>query len=144
MGLGFNSLWWPICGPVWDWEFGCNGSPLYGYGFENYVTVQPYENPAYLYGREERERVWLFLKDGTVYSVTDYWFVNGQIHFIMVEEGGTKSEQVIGFDELDSQRTIDVNTQRGFRFVLRNEPWEQYLRDHPDFTPPVVSPPQKN
>jgi hypothetical protein len=39
------------------------------------------------------------------------------------EESGTKPvEHVIGFDELDLQRTVDVNTQRGFGFVLRSEP----------------------
>jgi 2-dehydropantoate 2-reductase len=26
--------------------------------------------------------------------------------------------------------TIDVNTRRGFRMVLRDEPWQQYLVDH--------------
>jgi hypothetical protein len=31
---------------------------------------------------------------------------------------------VIGFDELDLQRTVDVNTQQGFGFVLRSEPME--------------------
>ncbi|HXZ34252.1 MAG TPA: hypothetical protein VEH30_18410 [Terriglobales bacterium] len=67
-----------------------------------------------------------YLKDGTVYNVTDYCLVDGQIHFTMLEEGGTKSvEHVIGFDELDLQKTIDVATQRGFRFVLRNEPLKQ-------------------
>jgi hypothetical protein len=63
----------------------------------------------------------------------------------MIDETGTKSvEQVIGFDELDLQRTIDVNTQLGFKFVLRNELWQKYLQDHPDLTPTVSPPPQKN
>ncbi len=61
----------------------------------------------------------------------------------MLEEGGTKSvEHAIGFDELDLQKTIDVATQRGFRFVLRNEPLKQYLQDHTDLTPPVAPPPK--
>jgi len=144
VGLGFNSFGWPGCGPVWDWGFGCVASPLYGFGFENYATVQPYENPAYLDGQAERELVWLFLKDGTAYSVTDYWFVNGQVHFRLFEDGGAKSEHVIPADQLDLQRTIDVNTRRGFRIVQRDQPWEQYLRDHPDLTPPELPPPPKN
>jgi len=49
---------------------------------------------------------------------------------------------VIGSEELDLQRTIDVNTRRGFRVVVRNEPIEEYLRDHPDLTPQLVQPPQ--
>jgi hypothetical protein len=78
-----------------------------------------------------------------VYNVIDYWLVDGQIHFTMLDESGTKSvEHVIGFDELDLQKTIDVATERGFRFVLRNEPVERYLRDHPDPTPPVAPPPK--
>ncbi len=141
--LGFNSFWCPTCGPFWTWGF---SSPLYWYGFENYVTPpQPYESPLYLYNGEERELVQLYLNDGTVYNVTDYWLVNGQIHFTMIDETGTKSvEQVIGFDELDLQRIIDVNTQLGFKFVLRNEPWQKYLQDRPDLTPTVSPPPQKN
>ena len=95
-----------------------------------------------MYGDYRRDLPQLYLKDGTMYSVTDYWLVDNQLHFTMIEEGGTKSvEHVIGFDELDLQTTIDVNTQRGFRFVLRNEPLEQYLRDHPDQTPPLWSAP---
>ncbi len=74
----------------------------------------------------------LYLKDGTVYNVIDYWLVNGQLHFKTVEDNGTKVvEHTIDFDQLDLQKTVDVNTQRGFRFVLRDEPIEQYLQDHP-------------
>jgi len=34
--------------------------------------------------------------------------------------------------------------RRGFRLVFRDEPWQQYLKDHPDLTPPDLAPPQKN
>jgi hypothetical protein len=27
---------------------------------------------------------------------------------------------------------VDVSKQRGFRFLLRNEPLQQYLQDHPE------------
>lgn len=148
---GFNSFWWQICDPFWGWGFGCNTLPFYGYGFGNYVPfyspggqgTPTYEYPLYPYGEEGRELPQLYLKDGTVYKVTDYWLVDGQIHFTTLEEDGTKSvEHVIDFNELDLQRTIDVNTQQGFRFVLRNEPLEQYLQDHPDPAPPVGPPPR--
>ena len=148
VGLGFNSLWWPTCGPSLGWGFDCYPTPFYGYGFggygfENYATPQTYEYPLYLYGGEERDLIWLYLKDGTVYGVTDYWLVNGQMHFSMVEDDPTKlAEHVIPYDELDVQKTIYVNTHRGFRIVFRDEPWQQYLKDHPDLTPPDVPPPQ--
>jgi hypothetical protein len=148
-GWGFNSLWWPNCGPYWGWGYDCAALSFYGYGygygFENYVTLQPYEVPVYVYAPEERELVWLYLKDGTVYSVSDYWFVNGQVHFIAVEEGGaTFVERTIPFDDLDVQKTADINTKRGFRVVMRDEPLEQYMRDHPDLTPPLLLPPPRN
>jgi hypothetical protein len=147
--FAFNSFWWQNCSPYWGWGYYCNGLPFYdygyGYGFENYVTLQPYEVPVYLYASEERELVWLYLKDGTVYSVSDYWFVNGQVHFIAVEEGGAKSvEQTIPFGDLDVQKTVDVNARRGFRVVMRDEPVEQYMHDHPDLTPPLLEPPPRN
>jgi len=106
------------------------------------VAVQSYENPAYVYGgygSEGRDLIWLYLKDGTVYGVSDYWFVNDEVHFKAVGDGGVPSgEQVIGADELDAQKTSDMNTARGFRVVMRDAPWEKYLKDHPDLTPPAL------
>jgi hypothetical protein len=147
LGFAFNADWWPAFCPFWGWGFGCTDVPTYGLAYESappsYPAPQIYQYPVYFYGHEPQDMVELFLKDGTVIRVTDYWFVNGQIHFTQAEEGEKPEEQVIDLDELDLQRTIDVNTRHGFRFVMRNEPWEQYLRDHPNDTPPPVTPPQK-
>jgi hypothetical protein len=166
LGFGFNSVWWPSCGPYWGWGYGCNALPYYGYGpgygygsgysssnleaqAENQSGPQIYESPSatspiFVYGEEGRELVQLYLRDGTIYNVTDYWLVNDQLHCTTVEGNGTKAEHVIDFDQLDLQKTIDVNTARGFRFVLRNEPLEQYLQDHPDAgssnAPPLTGP----
>jgi hypothetical protein len=145
LGLGFNPAWWPTCGASWGWGFNCYPLPFYTYGFDNRLTPQAYETPVYSYGREEHELVWLYLKNGTVYRVTDYWFVNGQAHFTMIEDDPTKPiEHVIPFDELDMQKTTYINTHRGFRIVYRDAPWQQYLRDHPDVTPTDMPPPQNN
>jgi hypothetical protein len=143
LGLRINSFPWANCGAFWG--FYCNALPFYGYAVENYVPPQPYEVPVYYFVPEGQQLVWLYLKDGTVFGVTDYWFMDGQVHFTSLEEGGAKSvEHVIGFDELDLQKTIDVNTRRGFRVVMRDEPLERYMHDHPDLTPPLLQPPQKN
>lgn len=141
---GFNRFWWSTCGPIWNFDYGCGAPAFAGNGFENYVTVPMYVNPpsSYLYGPEAREEVWLYLRDGTVYTVTDYWFVDGQVRFTAAEEpGGPTVEQTIGIEELDFQKTIEVNTRRGFRLVMRDQPWEQYLHDHPDATPPPMAAP---
>ncbi len=142
----FNSSWWLYCGPVWGWNYGCNDFSLPEYTFEHYLAPPlTYNNTVYVYSQDGHPLVQLFLKDGTVYTVNDYWFVGNQIHFTMLDESGTKSvEQVIDFDDLDTRQTIDVNSRRGFRVVKRNEPMEQYLRDYPDLTPPLLQPPQRN
>ena len=136
---GWNALWWQGCGPFSMWYWGCNAAPLYGYGFGNYLSGSsesyepplPVYQPLYLYSGQPRELVELYLKDGTVYEVTDYWVVNDELHFTTTE-GDKSVEHAIPFDELDLQKTVDVNTQRGFHFILRNEPIEQYLQDHPE------------
>lgn len=140
----FYPAWFLNCGPAWVWGF-CGEWRLPEYGTEYYVPPPPliYEYPIYAYYGGQRDLVLLFLKDGTAYSVTDYWFVKDEVHFTTLEEGGTKAvEQGIGLDELDLQKTIDVNTRRGFRFVRRDEPLEQYLRDHPDANAPLVELPK--
>jgi hypothetical protein len=147
--FGFNSFLWN-CSPFWGFTWGCNGLPYYppstyGSGFENYVTLQNYGSPSYLYLPENHDLVWLYLRDGSAYAVTDYWFVDGEVHFYAVGEGGVRSaEQTIGLDELDIARTNEINTARGFRVVMRDEPWEKYLKDHPDsIPPPLTEPPKK-
>lgn len=156
-GFGFNSFWPSFCGPALFWNFGCGVGPAYGYGLGFYGPYAgpgyPYESepepyagpvypaPPYGYGGTERDLVELFMKDGTVYDVLDYWVVDNQLHYTTNEGGDTPSEHVVSLDDLDMQKTIDVNTQRGFNFMLRNEPIEQYLQDHPDVGSPNSSAP---
>jgi hypothetical protein len=83
----------------------------------------------------------LFLKDGTTLTVTDYWVVDGQLHFKMMEAIGQKPvEHAIPFEDLDLQRTVDANSARGFQFILRNEPFEDYVAHHPEGPPPALTP----
>jgi hypothetical protein len=92
VGLRFNSLWWPTCAPLLGWGagFGCYSAPSDGYGFDNYVAQQPHLGTDYPYVGGERDLIWLYLKDGTGYGVIDYWLVNGQMHFSLVEDDPTK------------------------------------------------------
>ena len=137
----FNYCWWATCGPFWTSASIYNGATIGSWNPPNYVVAPASEPPAYVYGMERPDVPQLFLNDGTILNVSDYWVVDAQLHFMMIEQEGVKPvEQVIPFDELDLQKTIDVNTQRGFRFILRNEPFEQYVRDHPDGPPPALSP----
>jgi hypothetical protein len=134
---GFNSCWWGICNLFWPWTVGS----FYESAPTNYFSLQASETPVYVYGEERPELPQLYLKDGSIVNVNDYWIVDDQLHFKMIEEDGAKpEEQVIPFEALDLQKTVDLNTRRGFRFVLRNEPVDEYLRDHPDEPPPAVAP----
>jgi hypothetical protein len=149
-GWGLGPGLWLGCDPFWTLNYGCYSSSFYGYGPEytspsfgpSYAQPQmELQNWPVYYGEANSQYVQLYLKDGTVYNVTDYWLANGELHFKTVEENGTKVvEHEIEFDNLDLQMTIDVNTQRGFRFVLRNEPLEQYLIDHPGSDSPAEAP----
>lgn len=135
---GYNSCWWSSCYLFANWgPYG--GSPFYQYPAGN---VSVYQYPLY-YGGQGRDYPELYLKDGTVLTVTDYWLVDDQLHFTMIE-GDKSVEQVIALDELDIETTVDVNTRRGFRFVLRNEPMDLYLQHHPNEPPPSWTPPPKN
>lgn len=138
---GWNSCWWTACDLLWSWTLG--STTVSFPGPTNYAS-QVYETPVYVYGEERVDLPQLFLKDGTTLNVTDYWVVDGQLHFTMIEDDGAKpAEHVIPFDALDLQTTVDANTRRGFRFMLRNEPVEQYWRDHPEGPPTVVTPPRQ-
>ncbi len=137
---GWNSCAWASCDLFWPWlGYTTVSSP----GPINYV-YQPSPTPIDVYGEDREDLPQLFLKDGTVLNVTDYWLVDDQLHFTMIEEeGGKPVEHVVPFGALDLQRTVDVNTRRGFRFMLRNESFEQYVRDHPEGPPPAITPPQE-
>lgn len=138
---GYN-YWWPYwwwgygCPYDWNWGYNCYGYtwPSYGYGYGyDYGSDPPYYNPgvqnvpptygypAYRYDRERRDLTELYLKDGTVYRVSDYWLEDGKIHF-RTSDGAV--EHALDVDQLDLQTTVDVNTRRGLRFTLSNEPAE--------------------
>jgi hypothetical protein len=133
----FNSCWWASCELFWT----VNSVTVPYYSPPNYVMAPQYEAPV-VYGEVSTDLPQLYLRDGSVLSVTDYWVVDDRLHFKMIEaEGARPLEHDIPFDQLDLQKTIDVNTRRGFKIMLRNEPFEQYVRDHPDAPPGDATPP---
>ena len=136
-----NSFCWDVeCN--WFWPLVPDYATISSSAPSNYVA-QPPEIQVYVYGDEREDRPQLYLKDGTILNVTDYWVVDNQLHFKVIDDSSAKPvEQVIPFEELDLQKTVDANARRGFRFLLRNEPFDEYVRDHPDGPPPAVAPHQ--
>lgn len=97
--------------------------------FWNSVTLWP---PYVFIGTAAIDHPQLVLNDGTKYNVTDYWRVGNQLYFVTLEDGGTRLVQhTVPFSDLNVQGTIDADTAAGFRFMLRDEPIEQWLLDHP-------------
>jgi hypothetical protein len=138
---GFGWGWGcPTCDLFWNWGLAYNTVPFYAYG-PSYDAPPPatYDYPQYTYnyGEEDWDLPQLYLKDGSVLNVTDYWLIDDQLHYTILEQGKSV-EDVIPFEQLDLQTTVNVASQRGFRVVPRDEPVEQYLQHHPDATPPPV------
>ena len=85
--------------------------------------------------------VLLFLKDGSAYSVRDYWVSGGQLHYVMLNG----SASAFDVDRLDLQRTVDENAKSGVQFVLKPNP--SSFSPAPGQAPPASSPeppPQMN
>ena len=88
-------------------------------------------SPTYVFvGSAAASYPQLVFNNGTSYTVADYWRVDDQLHFITVEEGGTKFvPHTVPFDDLDVEQTKDRATAEGFRFLIRDKPIEQWLED---------------
>ena len=100
-----------------------------------YESIVPFSPTYFFFGSESASHPPLVFKDGTTYTVADYWRVDDQLHFITAEEGGTKSvPHTVPFGDLDVQRTTGAAAAQGFRFVLRDEPIEQWLQHHAQHT----------
>jgi hypothetical protein len=69
-------------------------------------------------GNGASPEVVIYLKDGTVYVVTDYWLAAGELHYAM-NDG---QQYTIDVNQIDLQKTVDVNAKRGVAFTLYNTP----------------------
>ena len=144
-GLGYG---YGYCDPFW----GCPAG-LYGGYYGNQIynastddsTVSNEFNPSRYWGpsappeetggggsaSSSDSEVVLFLKDGTVYAITDYWIADNKLHYV-TNYGGENS---IPLDQLDIQRTVDVNAKRGINITLRPTPQSQQAAPEPEAAP---------
>jgi hypothetical protein len=107
-GFGFGGPFFGgydlACGPFWIWGFACDKLPYFGFGYSSYSSA-PQPNSA--------EAV-LWLKDGTVYGLRNYWFVAGKLYYV-TNYGGENS---IDMDRVDLQKTADEDELHGVDFTL--------------------------
>lgn len=62
--------------------------------------------------------VLIYLKNGTTYTVSDYWLQGGRLYYT-VNYGAPST---LKLKEVDWQRTVDENARRGIRFSLKPHP----------------------
>jgi hypothetical protein len=81
----------------------------------SYEYQYPPEGPKNSESAEpEGKLLLLYLKDGSMYALTNYWVAGGKLHYV-TSYGG---ENAIEMDLVDVQHTVDVNSKRGVTFVL--------------------------
>jgi hypothetical protein len=157
-GLGYG---YGYCDPFWGCPAGLYGGYYNGGYYGNQIynattddsTVSNEFNPSRYWGpsappeetgggggsaSSSDSEVVLFLKDGTVYAITDYWIADNKLHYV-TNYGGENS---IPLDQLDMQRTVDVNAKRGINITLRPTPQSQQAAPEPDAAPPAPPAPQ--
>ena len=88
----------------------------YGPAEPDYVPVPSDNNTA-----GEQDEAVLYLKDGTIYLISDYWLADNQIHYVT----GDGREHSVDLDQIDLQQTVDVNSKRGVNFTLKPAPTNQ-------------------
>lgn len=59
--------------------------------------------------------VLVYLKDGTMYTASDYWLADGKLHYVT----SYSTESIVDMDEVDLQRSVDENAKRGVTFTLK-------------------------
>lgn len=95
-----------------------NPPPDYSTGYF-YLPEVPYSEPQA--NAQQKQTVKLVLKDGTIFDVYSYWLQDNQLYYITTYNIKTS----IPVDDLDLQKTVDLNQKLGVTFTLSNKPPEQ-------------------
>ena len=74
-----------------------------------------YEPPPGPQTPADNGEVMIFMKDGSVNMVRDYWVADGQLHYRTADGG----ENTLNWNDIDVQQTVDANAKRGVNFTLR-------------------------
>ncbi len=96
-------------------------APSEGYYGETYqpsAESQPGGQPPAASQQASRPPTLLQLKNGLMYGLTDYWLEDARLHYI-TSYGGENSAPL---EEIDFDKTVQLNWERGVEFVLRPKP----------------------
>jgi len=154
LGLGWGLEGLGGCDPTW--AFGCNAfaDPSPGYGWDaNADSNQMDDSLGAQPLGDQIENVWqdpptdsasmadeiaaekslvvLYLNDGSVYALTNYWVAGGKLHY----ETSYGADNSLDLGELDLQRTVNANAARGVEFTLRPAPEPKKAAPEPSQAP---------
>jgi len=62
--------------------------------------------------------VLIYLKSGAVYTVRDYWMIDGELHYHLM--GGVRKS--VDLDQVDLPRTNTENAKSGVKFIFKSKP----------------------
>jgi hypothetical protein len=62
--------------------------------------------------------VLIYLKNGAVLTVRDYWMVDGELHYILT----SGAQRTVNLELVDLPRTNNENAKSGLRFIFKSEP----------------------
>jgi len=62
--------------------------------------------------------VLIYMKNGAVYSVRDYWIVDDELNYILMDG----AQHAVDLDRVDLPRTNSENAKSGVKFIFKSEP----------------------
>lgn len=122
-GLGFGEFEWgngwfyppaPEIPPAPVNPTESNPPPDYSTGYF-YLPEVPYSEPQA--NAQQKQTIKLVLKDGTIFDVYSYWAQDNRLFYITTYNIKTS----IPLDDLDLQKTVDLNQKLGVTFTLSNK-----------------------
>jgi hypothetical protein len=163
--------WWGWSAPGYGYyaapDYNLYGYPNQGYyGSNNYSTPPPQqygEDDQYSQDNSTPDGNWItpngpspssapnsgglavpvliYMKNGSVLTVRDYWMVDGELHYILV----SGAQRAVNLEQVDLPRTNTENSKSGIKFIFKSEP-SVNSPDEPDAepeTPGAPSPTQQ-
>jgi hypothetical protein len=138
--------WWGA-GPAYGYGYAYPDSNVYGYPDSGYYPPDDYSNQPpqgddsyYPDDQNNTNGNWItpngpspssapnsgvlnvpvliYLKSGAVYTVRDYWMIDGELHFIQIN-GAQRS---VDLAQVDLPRTNTENAKSGVKFIYKSEP----------------------
>ena len=81
--------------------------------------------------------VLIYMKSGAVYTVRDYWMIDGELHYILMS--GVQNS--VNLELVDLPRTNTENAKSGVKFIFKSEPSITPGVPDGNVTPPGTSEP---